>query len=103
MRKRLLIVIGLIGLIGILALLTLKQYSAEIVHAVVVNAVIQKAPEDFPQTRIEEVFDRRFAKARKDGEVSAYYEELLVVSHRLEKLQRLERKEVIDLLSEIDR
>lgn len=102
MRKRLLVIMACIGLIGIAALLTLKSYSLELMHSVVVNYVQQKAPEGYARERVEEVFSERFERAKAQGREDAYAEQLNQIFQRIEKTQVLEKEEVDDLLKEVE-
>lgn len=91
-----------IGLIGIAALLTLKSYSLDLMHAVVVNYVQQKAPEGYPESRIDAVFSERFRRAKALGGEEAYAEQLSQIFQRIEKTQVLEKEEVDELLKEVE-
>lgn len=99
--KRTYILAGLIALFGIASLALLRYYSNDIIHAVVVNAVIQKAPEDYPESEIRTVFNQRFARAQERGEVQRYMDLIKELSHHLEKTQRLEKEEVDRLLESV--
>ena len=101
MSKRFYILTVIIILLGIAALAVLKRYSNDLVHAVVVNAVIQKAPEDYPEAQIRTTFDRRFALAQQQGTVEEYMELIKDLSHHLEKIQRLQKGEVDKLLENV--
>lgn len=91
----------ILGLAGAGTLLVLRHYSTRMVHAVVVNAVVQRAPEGYPDQEIRVTFGRRLEKARSEGREEAYIQELMRLSQRLEKIQHLEREEVDDILSEV--
>ena len=99
--KKIYILAAAIALLGIAALAVLKHYSNDIVHAVVVNAVIQKAPEDYPEAEIRTVFNQRFARAQGQGEVQEYMDLLKDLSHHLEKIQRLDEGEVDKVLERV--
>ena len=103
MRKRLLIVMGIVVVLGIGALLILRSQALEIVHAVVENAVIQKAPEGYPADRIRDAFESSLRTAQRDGTTQQYLEKLKVLSHRIEKVQRLERAELDELITDLNR
>jgi hypothetical protein len=95
-RRIVFLVTGLIVL-GLLTRHALKNYSLEMVHIVVVNAVVQKAPEDYPRGQVYEVFSRCLERAKKQDQ-DQYMQKLLTLSHRLEKLQYLESTEVDEIL-----
>jgi len=101
--KKIYILAAVIALSGIAALAVLKHYSDDIVHAVVVNAVIQKAPEDYSEAEIRTVFNQRLVRARRQGEVQEYMDLLKDLSHHLEKIQRLDKGEVDKVLERVAR
>jgi hypothetical protein len=101
--KKIYILAVVIALCGIAALAVLKLYSDDIVHAVVVNAVIQKAPEDYSETEIRTVFNQRLVRAQRQGEVQEYMDLLKDLSHHLEKIQRLDKGEVDKVLERVAR
>jgi hypothetical protein len=94
---------GIVVVLGIGALLILRSQAVEIVHAVVENAVIQKAPEGYPTDRIHEAFESSLRTAQREGTTQQYLEELKVLSHRIEKVQRLEKIEVDELIIDLKR
>ncbi len=103
MRRKLSIIILAGAAIGLGSFWTLQYYATELVHAVVENAVIRKAPDDYPRERIREAFARRLEEARRQGARDAYLVELKGVSHRLEKIQYLEEAEVDELIENLGR
>jgi len=101
MKKRTLFVLVAVLLAGGGALGLLRAYQVELIHMIVVNAVIQKAPLDFPAQRIRSEFDGALNAASQAGTKNGYLGELLDLSRRLEKVQRLSRGDVEDLLSKL--
>lgn len=101
MSKRIYILAVVIVLLGIAALAVLRSYSEDLIHIVVVNAVIQRAPEDYPEAEIRTVFDHRFTLAQQQGTVKEYMDQIKDLSHHLEKIQRLRKEEVDELLERI--
>jgi len=83
---------------GVLSLWFLKAHSLEIVHAVVVNALVQKAPEGYDQEKIKRVLNEALARAENQGARERYLEELQTVFHNLEKRQYLETEEMDRLM-----
>lgn len=83
---------------GLASLVALRHYSLEIVNAVVANAVVQKAPDGYPEAKIEEAFAEGLQRARNSGTKDRYLSRLERVSQRLEKVQWLESDEVDQLL-----
>lgn len=98
MRRRMLIAMAVVLALGLAALFALRQYSVEIVNAVVANAVVQKAPQGYPVEQIQEAFGASLRKARQSGTEDRYLTRLERLSQRLEKVQRLESEEVDELL-----
>ncbi len=102
MNKKLLAAFAVVLLAGVLFLLVLKSYTVEIVHAVVVNAVVQKAPEGYDQAKIVKVFDDALARAEQGGSRDRYLVELQEVFRNLEKRQCLEPEEMDGLLAQLN-
>jgi hypothetical protein len=100
MNKRLLLLVSAVLVTGLLLLMVLKSYTVEIVHAVVVNAVVQKAPEGYDQVKIRGVFDDALALADEGEYRDRYLGELQEVFHSMEKRQYLESEEMDRLLAE---
>lgn len=103
MRKRLIIAMGVIVLTGLGALFLLQSYKLPLIQSIVVNALLQKAPPDYPTERIEEAFRSAYQAATGQNRESEYLTELIILSQRLEKVQRLKAGDVDTVLSEIDR
>jgi hypothetical protein len=101
MSKRTYIILGILALLAVVSLLALKSYSLEIVHSVVMNAVIQKSPPDFSEKRIRQTFARSYADAVAKDRKSEYLDKLSALSHRLEKVQELEFEEVETILDNL--
>lgn len=94
MKKRTLVVLGLVAAVGLAALLLLQIYKLELIHAIVVNAVAQKAPSDYPAESIHSDFEKALRKARREGRQEEFLRQLLTLSQRIEKVQRLSAQEV---------
>ncbi len=101
MRKSTIAILGFILLFGVVSLWLLNRYKLPLVQAVVENAVIQKAPEDFPKAEIRQTFAEYSRLAVQLGREDQYLERLLDASRRLEKVQKLDNQEVRELLSQI--
>ena len=82
--------------ISISCFLLLRLYTVELIHTVVVQALIQKAPPTFPSQDIHDAFDGARRAAADDSE--AYLERLFEIFQRLEKTQNLTEQEVSHLL-----
>ena len=92
-----------VGLLGMASLLLLNRYKTDIVHATILNAVLQKAPPDYAQERIRKRFDEVWGDARETENVEAHLRRLLALAQRLEKIQSLDATEVDLLLENLDR
>ena len=91
-------------LLSILAglMLVLRFYKLNLVQSVVVTALIQKAPTNYPQKEIHEAFQAAFLVAERQGQEQAYLEQLLQISQRLEKIQQLSQETVKQLLESLN-
>lgn len=101
MRKSTIGILALIVLFGFVSLWLLNRYKLSLVEAVVENAVIQKAPDDFPEEQIRQVFAENHKLAVELRRQDWYLERLLDTSRRLEKVQRLDQQQVRELLSQL--
>ena len=97
MTKRTLITLGVTVLVGVGALVWLRSYQLELIHVVVTNAVVQKAPADYPEEKIRLGFKQALKQAEHTGR-ETYLRRLLLLSQRLEKLQELSTSEIDTLL-----
>lgn len=79
----------------------LRLYTVELVHTIVVEALIQKAPPTFPSQSVYEAFDQARLEANRANASEAYLERLFQISLRLEKTQQLTEGEVADLVGAI--
>ena len=98
-------IIILVTLLSISAgsILLLRYYEVDLVHTIVLNAVIQKAPQGYPRQEISQAFAAARRRAEQDNREEAYLEELFSFSQRLEKIQLLSRAELEELLKIGDR
>ncbi len=81
--------------------LLLRFYEVDLVHTIVLNAVIQKAPQGYSRQEISQVFAVARRRAEQDNREEAYLEKLFSFSRRLEKIQLLSRAELEELLDEL--
>jgi hypothetical protein len=100
-RKWLTLVLVLGLAVASSALIILRVYALELVHAVVVNKVIQRLPDDYPAESVRRAFQARLAFADSSSARAHYLEELKALSIQLEKVQGLDRPEVDRILSGI--
>ena len=96
-------IIILVTLLSICAgsILLLRYYEVDLVYTIVLNAVIQKAPQGYPNQEISQAFAAARRRAEQDNREEAYLEELFSFSRRLEKSQLLSRDELEELLDEV--
>ena len=80
----------------------LRFYKLSLVQSVVVTALIQKVPTNYPQKEIREAFEIALLAAERQGQEQAYLEQLLQISQRLEKIQQLSQATVQQLLDSLD-
>ena len=102
-KKSTLIILVILLSIFAGSMFLLRYYEVDLVHTVVLNAVIQKAPEGYPRQEISQAFAAARRRAEEDNRKTAYLEELFSFSRRLEKLQLLSRDELEELLDEVQR
>ena len=93
---------AVILVLGIGLMLGLSKYKLPLIHTIVQNAVLQKAPASYPRARIRQAFEHNLRKARETDREELYLDRLLTASQRLEKVQSLESKQVDELLAELD-
>ncbi len=95
-RARILLVVAGLGIL--VAIWLLNSYKIDLVHRVVVNAVIQKAPPGYPDDHIGRVFQRARKEATAGIGEQEYLEKLVRLSQRLEKVQSLTAGQVEEIL-----
>ena len=83
------------------SMLLLRYYEVDLVHTIVLNAVIQKAPEGYPGQEISKVFAAARQRAERNNRKEFYVQELFSFSRRLEKIQLLSKDELEELLDEV--
>ena len=102
MRKTTVIVAAGLILTLVVLLAVFRLYTLELIHTVVLNAVIQKAPREYPEQKIREGFARARDRATQRDQEKQYLAQLLTVSQRLEKVQQLSTHELEQLLVTLD-
>ena len=101
-KKPTIVTLVIVLLIFAGSLLLLGYYELDLLHAVVVNAVIQKAPEGYPEQRIAQIFSAARRRAERENRREAYMELLFLLSQQLEKLQRLSVDDLEELLEKVE-
>ncbi len=102
MKRTTVVAAGVILALGIGLILGLSKYKLVLIHGIVENALVQKAPAGYPEGHIRQVFDANYRKARQMEREGVYLDRLLNVSQRLEKVQKLESGQVDEILLELD-
>ncbi|MFB3904027.1 MAG: hypothetical protein ACE15E_11285 [Acidobacteriota bacterium] len=102
MKRTTIVAATVILVSGIGLIVALNHYKLALIHVIVENALVQKAPASYPYGRIRQVFEENYRKARRLGRENVYLDRLLKVSQRLEKIQRLESRQVEEVLLELD-
>lgn len=98
MRRRLLWWGGLLFGLALTVWFILKLYTVEIVHFVVTETLIQKAPPDYPVDTVRLELNRRLAECRRQGGCDDHLARLKRLSHLLEKAPRLSAEEIEEIL-----
>jgi len=101
MKRTTIVAAAVILVLGIGLMLGLNRYKLALIQTIVENAVVQKAPTNYPQAQIRRVFDENLRKARQMEREDLYLDRLLKASQRLEKIQRLESNQVDELLLDL--
>lgn len=99
MTTRTYIILGILAVAALAGLLVIQAYSLDLIQYVVVHALIQKAPGPSSSEHIEGVFNDCLANARARGREDEYLGDLIRLSQKLEKLQRMRRSEVEEVLA----
>jgi len=102
MRKTTFALAILVIALGLTATLTLRAYKVRLIHLIVENAVLQKAPADYPEARIRNVFESFLRHAEASNREDHYLERLLQASQRLEKVQQLDARGLEELFEALD-
>ena len=95
-RSRIVLVMAALGIL--VAIWLLNWCKLGLVHRVVVSAVMQKAPPEYPDAHIARVFQRARKEATESLREQEYLEKLLRLSQRLEKVQSLAPDQVEEIL-----
>ncbi len=103
MKRSTIIILGILFSIFAGSMLLLRYYEVDLVQTIVLNAVIQKAPQGYPRQQISQAFAAARRRAAQDNREEAYLEELFSFSRRLEKIQLLSRDELEEWLKIGDR
>ncbi len=100
MRRKTILLLAGLGLLGGALLLGLKSYQLDLIHYVIVNAMLEKAPEE-SASEIRAVFEQALQRAEAEDKEEVYLKKLLALSQRLEKVQKLKPENVGKMLDEV--
>ena len=96
--KRTRVAILLLPFVFLGALFVLRSYRLDLVHTVVLEGVLERAPEDYPRQPIIDTFENARRQALETDRTEAYLEQLFTISRRLEKVQYVDDEQVAQML-----
>ncbi len=99
MRKKPLLLLAGLGLLGVTTLLVLQNYQLDLIHYIVVHALLQKAPQSEGE-EIRSTFEQARRRAEREGKQDVYLRRLLAFSQRLEKVQEVSPESLRRMLAE---
>ena len=91
-------IILLLPFIFLGAFFVLRSYRLDLVHTVVSEGLVERAPEEYPRERIFDAFEEARRWARETDQSDAYLERLFRISRRLEKVQYIDDEQVTQML-----
>ena len=80
------------------ALLVLRSYRIDLVHTVVMEGLLERAPEETPRQPIIDAFENARRRALETDRAEVYLEQLFMISRRLEKIQHVDDEQVAQML-----
>ncbi len=80
------------------ALLVLRSYRIDLVHTVVLEGLLERAPEGTPRQPIIDAFENARRRALETDHAEVYLEQLFMISRRLEKIQHVDDEQVAQML-----
>ena len=80
------------------ALFVLRSYRVDLVHTVVLEGLVERAPEAYPRERIINAFEEARRRGRETDQAEIYLGRLFRISHRLEKVQHIDDEQVAQML-----
>ncbi|MBI4455386.1 MAG: hypothetical protein HY644_05745 [Acidobacteria bacterium] len=94
-------VLGFALMVALASMFLLNSYQCPLVHIVVKNTALQKAPRD-DKPRIEAAFERARRAADQQNRINAYLEALFAISQRMEKVQGLSHQGSEEIIRALD-
>ena len=79
------------------ALYVLRSYRLDLVHTVVLEGLLERAPET-PRQPIIDAFENARRQALETDRAEVYLEQLFRISRRLEKIQHVDDEQVTQML-----
>lgn len=101
--KRTRVVILLLPFVFLGALFVLRSYRLDLVHTVVMEGLLERAPEEYPRRLIVDAFEKARRQALETGEAEVYLAQLFTISRRLEKVQHIDGEQVAQMLQILGR
>ena len=101
MKKTTVIIVCFLLLMLVASMLMMRSYETDLVHGVVLNALIQKGPGNYSQRKVRETFRAARESAEREDREQAYLEHLFALAQRLEKIQELSREEMDEILDSL--
>ena len=80
------------------ALFVLRSYRLDLVHTVVLQGLLERAPEEYPRQSIVEAFESARSQALETDRTEVYLEQLFRISRRLEKVQYVDEAQIAQML-----
>ena len=96
--KRTRVAILLLPFLFLGALFVLRSYRLDLVHTVVLEALSERAPAEYPRQRILDTFEAARQWAEETGRTETYLELLFTISRRLEKVQHVDDEQLSQML-----
>lgn len=79
-------------------LLVLRSYRIDLVHTVVLEGLLERAPEETARQPIIDAFENARRRALETDRAEVYLEQLFMISRRLEKIQHVDDEQVAQML-----
>lgn len=96
--KRNRVAILLLPFVFLGALFVLRSYRLDLVHTVVLEGLLERAPEDAGRQPIIDAFENARRRALETDRAEVYLERLFRISRRLEKIQHVDDEQVAQML-----
>ena len=101
--KRTRVAILLLPFVLLGALFVLRSYRLDLVHTVVREGLLERAPEECPRQPIIDAFENARRRARETDRTDVYLQQLFRISRRLEKIQHVDDEQVAQMLQILEK